>query len=88
MCTLRITINDAVMQKVKGLFASEADLTAFVQQQLETALEKVAENSAKEGRRAIEVSDRIKALSNVPPTYGDVDYKDSVVAELSEKYSQ
>ena len=88
MCTYNITINDTLVQNARRSFSSSMDINIWMQQQLERMLKQIAVPNEKSERsvRKLKVSDRIKALSAVPPCTTDADYKDEISVLLSDKY--
>lgn len=88
MCTYNLTLNDSLVNGVKGTFQTQAAITKWMEQQIERMLRQISvnENVKNTSLRKINVSDRIKALSAVPASASTADYKDDFVEMLSEKY--
>ncbi len=88
MCTYNLTFNDAVVEGAKKSFQTESAITKWMEQQIERLLRQIAveDKRGKMPLRKISVSDRIKALSNVPASYDNADYKEEMEDVLSYKY--
>lgn len=88
MCTYNLTLNDSLVNGVKGTFQSQAAIKKWMEQQLERMLRQiVVDDTAKNvTMRKINVCDRIKALSAVPASTSTTDYKDDLLDVMSEKY--
>lgn len=88
MCTYNISLNDTLIEQVRPAFPSQEAITAWMQQQVERMLRQIAVKTAPSvaPRTKVVVNERIKALSNVPTTTEDVDYKNSLLDVMSSKY--
>ena len=88
MCTYNLTLNDSLVNGVKGTFQSQAAITKWMEQQLERMLRQIVVEDAGEvvTLRKLNVSDRIKALSAVPASTSTTDYKDDLLEVMFEKY--
>lgn len=88
MCTYNISLNDALVEQARPAFPSQEAITAWMQQQVERMLRQIAVKtiSPDAPRRKVVVSERIKALSNVPTMTEDIDYKDTLLDVISSKY--
>lgn len=88
MCTYTLTFNDTLVENARHSFSSHVDIKSWMQQQLERMLKQVAVPSQelKAPVHKVNVSERIKALSAVPPCTTDTDYKDDITTYLSDKY--
>ena len=63
MCTINMTLSDAVIEQVRPNFPSQEALVAFAQQQLETILLKVArQNKTKQAKMS-----KIKTIEELSP---------------------
>lgn len=88
MCTFNLTFNDAVVEQARQSFPTQAAITTWMQQQMERMLRQVAVKDAAESKqlRKLDISERIKALSNVPPSLSHADYKEEITDIMIEKY--
>lgn len=88
MCTYNLTFNDAIVEGAKKSFHTESAITIWMEQQIERLLRQIAVEDKREKMplRKISVSDRIKALSNVPASSDNADYKEEMKDVLSYKY--
>lgn len=88
MYTYSLTFNENIMEGAKRTFQTNDALTVWMQQQLERMLKQISAEETKCSKplREIKVSNRIKALSAVPPSSIRSDYKDDMLEVLSEKY--
>jgi len=88
MCTYNLTFNDNLVEKARRSFASQAAITEWMQIQMERMLKQIAieEDVQDKPVRKISISDKVKALSNVPATDSSQDYKNDIEVVLSSKY--
>lgn len=88
MCTYNLTFNDSLVESAKRSFPTQTAITEWMQQQMERMLRQIAvpEPSKTSTVRKVEVSDRIKSLSAVPPCSDNKDYKEDFESVLTEKY--
>lgn len=88
MCTFNLTFNDVVVKQARQSFPTQTAITTWMQQQMERMLRQVAIEDAVESKEfhKINVSERIKALSNVPPSSSHADYKEEIADIMKEKY--
>lgn len=88
MCTYKLTFNDSLVEGAKRSFPNQEAITSWMEQQVERMLRQISvkEEGSNKALRQISVSDRIKALSAVPASSADEDYKDEMITIMSEKY--
>ena len=89
MSTYNLTFNDSLVEGIKHAFPSQAAITEWMRLQIERMLKQMAvptETSQSPALRKICVSDKIKALSAVPASSSNGDYKDEMTDVLFTKY--
>lgn len=88
MSTYNLTLNDNLLKGAKSSFPTQDAIKVWMEQQLERMLKQISIKEPKQNKplRKINISERIKALSEVPASSSDVDYKDEMINIMSEKY--
>lgn len=87
MCTYNLSFNDSVIENARSVFPTQMAMTEWMQAQIESMLKKIAvKDTEDKPLRELSISDKIKALSNVPASTSHSDYKDEIADVLSEKY--
>ena len=87
MSTYNITLNDNLLKRAKSSFPSQAAIKVWMEQQIERMLKQISiEERQDKPLRKINVSERIKALSAVPASSSDADYKDDIMDVMSDKH--
>lgn len=81
MCIYNISLNDALIEQAHHTFPTQESITTWMQLQVERMLRQIVAKpiSQDEPRHKVIVSERIKTLSDVPPTTKDIDYKDNLL---------
>lgn len=81
MCTFQIKLNDNLLEGVKKSFTTQADITNWMEQQIERMLKQLAisEEKCNLPLQEIGISDLVKSLSAVPPSASHADYKDEII---------
>ena len=78
MCRYSISIDDAVMEKVRLSIANGMDEDAWVQQQVEMLFSRIAESVSPKGH-SLRLSQRLRGIGHAPQNF---DYK----KELEERF--
>lgn len=88
MCTYNLTFNDSLVESAKRTFPTQEAITTWMEQQVERMLKQIAikEKNHDKPLRQICISERIKALSAVPASSSDEDYKENITNIMSDKY--
>lgn len=88
MCTYNLTFNDALLERAKHSFPTQAAITTWMEQQIERMLRQISVDEAEDCKplRKLDISDKIRALSAVPASLSDEDYKDELIDVLTDKY--
>lgn len=88
MPTYNLTFNDSLVAGVRQTFPTQASITSWMNLQIERMLRQIATTETKNTLtpRKISVSDKIKALSAVPPSNSTADYKEELALILADKY--
>lgn len=88
MSTYNLTLNDNLLKGAKSSFPTQEAIKTWMEQQIERMLRQISieEEQQNKSLRKIKVSERIKALSAVPASSSNSDYKDDMTDILSEKY--
>lgn len=88
MATYSIQMNDALVTEAKRTFSTQTAITSWMKQQVERLLRQIVvpKSEEKTAFRELTVSDRIKALSAVPPSTSHSDYKDEIEEIMSNRY--
>ena len=79
MCTYNISINDALMERVRSAFANNAEISIWMQAQIENQLLKMAADMDKMPPK-VRLSQRLRGIGANAPK--DFDYK----KELETRY--
>ena len=79
MCTYKISIDDSLLEQVKSLFPSEAEINSWIQSQLEDLLLQLADNNKHKKPQKDKLSTRLRGIAKAPEGF---DYK----KELAERY--
>lgn len=77
MCTYNISIDDALMARVRPAFADNEAISAWMQSQVEILLWQMVSNQPNVSAPKVKLSQRLRGIAHAPATF---DYK----AELPE----
>lgn len=75
MCTYRITIDDTLLEKAKDAFANEAEISSWMQAQLEILLLQIAERIKPQKRQKESISKKLRGIAKAPDSF---DYKEEL----------
>lgn len=72
MCTYRITIDDTLLEKAKDAFANEAEISSWMQSQLEILLLQISNNRKPQNRNNESITHKLRGIAKAPDGF---DYK-------------
>lgn len=79
MCTYNISIDDALMERVRPAFADNAAIKDWMQSQVEVLLLQIVSENAKKKDAQMRLSQRLRGIAHAPMGF---DYK----KELANRY--
>ena len=79
MCTYNISIDDALMEKVRPTFPNSAALESWMQSQIEVLLLQIVSGMEHQGKTTVKLSQRLRGIAQAPENF---DYKQ----ELADRY--
>jgi len=72
MCTYKISIDDSLAEQVRLLFSNEAEISLWMQSQLETLLLQISNNRKPQNKKNESITYKLRGIAKAPDGF---DYK-------------
>lgn len=72
MCTYKISIDDSLAEQVRSLFSNEAEISLWMQSQLEILLLQINNNRKPQNQNNESITHKLRGIAKAPD---DFDYK-------------
>ena len=72
MCTYKISIDDSLAEQVRLLFSNEAEISLWMQSQLETLLLQISNNRKPQNKKSESITHKLRGIAKAPDGF---DYK-------------